>query len=257
MPSNTLNTIFIGQVLYEYDDLASTNAMAEELASKSNPIEGTAIKAHYQWEGKGQIGSSWHSEPFKNVLTSIILNPSFLSLKNQFYLNIISALAVCDVLEQYSINDLAIKWPNDVYVGSNKIGGILVQSILEKTTIKNAVIGIGLNVNQTLWPDELPNPVSMKMLLGRDVNLKECTEILYQKLEYRYLSLKRLKQSELKEEYLSLLYRKDVFSTFENEGEQFLGTIRGIDEEGRLKIERPSGENAFFRSRTIQLITKK
>ena len=254
MLSNPLNTIFIGQVLHQYDDLDSTNALAFEMASKSNPIEGTAITTHYQSEGKGQIGSTWHSEPFMNLLTSIILTPRFLSLKDQFYLNIISSLAVCDVLEHYFINDLAIKWPNDVYVGNQKIGGILVQSILEKASMKYAILGIGLNVNQTLWPAELPNPIAMKMVDGNDIPLEEVRQLLYQKLEYRYLSLKRAKYKELLEEYLELLYKKDVFSNFDQDGKQFMGTIRGIDEEGRLVIEMPNGTFKNFRFRSIRFL---
>lgn len=85
------------------------------------------------------IGRYWHSEPEKNILISYIFYPKELKVSDQFILNIISSLAVRDVVASFC-NSVKIKWPNDIYVDDKKIAGILVQSILRNADIKASVI---------------------------------------------------------------------------------------------------------------------
>src|SRR5581483_6581831 len=113
------------------------------------PAEGFIVRAVEQYAGKGQRGSSWLSAPGMNLTFSLLLEPKFLSLNNQFWLTKALALALAEFVASVLPNTLvSIKWPNDIYVNDCKIAGILVENILEKSTIKFCIAGIGINVNQ-------------------------------------------------------------------------------------------------------------
>ena len=144
------NTLFIGKFSFHLSSIDSTNKFAHNLISKTNPIEGTAIRADEQTAGRGQFGSKWQANPRENITISIILCPKFLLVKQQFLLNAAMALGVYDFINEiigYS-SELTIKWPNDIYVGNQKIAGILIENSIQQDVINNSIIGIGLNINQ-------------------------------------------------------------------------------------------------------------
>src|SRR5690606_4492328 len=105
--------------------------------------EGTVIMAVDQYAGKGQKGTSWQSEPGKNLTFSLLLTPAFLDPKNQFSLTVAMSLAVARWLESLLRAAVTIKWPNDIYVSDRKIGGILIENILKGNIWKSAIVGIG------------------------------------------------------------------------------------------------------------------
>ena len=138
----------MGQVFEEFEMLPSTNQYAQELLSKSKPVEGTVISAQNQHAGRGQIGSSWEAAPGQNLTLSIILYPQFLAIQHQFQLNQSISLGVRDFIAKYVQKPVKIKWPNDIYVNEKKIGGILIQNTLSGSSIQSTIAGIGINVNQ-------------------------------------------------------------------------------------------------------------
>ncbi|HAY71465.1 MAG TPA: biotin--[acetyl-CoA-carboxylase] ligase, partial [Saprospirales bacterium] len=139
----------IGSHRIYLESINSTSTFAQELLSKSNPNEGTVISAGYQTSGKGQGSNKWQSEADKNILLSFILYPKFLKASKQFYLSIFVANAIVNWLDKIIPEQpVRIKWPNDIYVGHQKLGGILIQNTLKADAIEHAVIGIGLNVMQ-------------------------------------------------------------------------------------------------------------
>lgn len=228
---------FIGKTLLEYDELDSTNTFSLDLVSKSNPSEGTVVLTYFQSAGKGQYGRIWESKAGENLTLSIILAPEFLEIKDQFYLNVISSLAVADMLEYYLKDNVKIKWPNDVYVGHNKVCGILIQNNLKGQRILNAVVGIGININQARFHPDIPNPTSIINETREKQDLTEVRNLLFGVFEKYYLELKANNKQSLVKEYEERLYRRGIPSKFKIENKTIEGVIHSINEEGQLVIE--------------------
>jgi len=228
---------FIGKPLLEYESLDSTNIFSQELVSKSSPTEGTTVLAHYQSSGKGQYGRVWESKAKENITLSIILRPKFLAIKQQFFLNVVSSLAVADAIEYYIKDHVMIKWPNDVYIKNNKICGILIQNNLQGQQILNAVVGIGINVNQIDFHKDIPNPTSIKKEAGENIELIELRDLLFGTFEKYYEQLRSGGSEDLKKQYQERLYKKGHISRFRLDEKEVEGVIRSINDQGQLEIE--------------------
>lgn len=247
-------SIIIGRPTITFDTIDSTNDYATSLVSNSNPNEGTVIWAHYQSKGRGQIGSNWSAEPGQSLLMSVILQPRFLMAYQQFTLNILASLAVRSALASYDIA-AHIKWPNDIYIGRKKICGILIQNILQGKSIKNAIVGIGLNVNQDQFDPLLPNPTSMKMVSETVFDITAVKSTVCQHLQEYYHRLMEDGFEVLKEEYVELLYLKDEVSKYEIEEQVVEGKILGITDIGKLQLE-VEGEVRSFNFRELKYLHK-
>lgn len=224
--------------MLDLSQVDSTSAYAQALLSKSKPLEGTVISTFHQTHGRGQIGSHWESEPYKNISLSAILYPDFLEAKDQFQLNQCVSLAIYDLLEKHLPGQpVSIKWPNDIYVGSRKIAGILIQNSLINTQIRSSVVGIGININQMIFVTNPPNPTSLRLETGQDYPLDALVPQVCEHLESRYLQLKAGKMVLLQLDYLRHLYRFGQMANYQrSSGEFFQGIINGVDETGRLKM---------------------
>jgi BirA family biotin operon repressor/biotin-[acetyl-CoA-carboxylase] ligase len=236
-------------------EVDSTNTYAREILKKfSTVVEGTTIVAGYQTSGSGQDGKIWESHKGKNILMSIILQPDFLKPDQIFYLNISIALAVYDFVKSFDISSVSIKWPNDIYAGDRKIGGLLIQNEIEYNRLKNSIAGIGVNVNQELFGADIPNPVSLKNLLNRETDVNACLADLLDCIENRYDQLKKKKFDELYSNYHNALYllgREALF--LDIRGEEFRGIIDGVRTDGRIRMITPQGMR-FFEFREIRYI---
>ena len=244
---NTIeNTLFVGKELYEYSRLESTNQFAIEYLSKNNPSEGTVISTYNQVNGRGQIGSKWESEAYKNISLSIILYPTFLSAQHQFRLNQVIALGVFDCITKYINKKVKVKWPNDIYVEDDKIAGILIQNTLSALKIQSSIIGIGININQKTFISDAPNPTSFSLETGKDFKLNEIRTVLCECIEKRYLQLRAGQEPIIHQEYLNNLYRFMESALFQrNDKNIFNGKITGINKTGKLLIQHNQGEEAF------------
>jgi BirA family transcriptional regulator, biotin operon repressor / biotin---[acetyl-CoA-carboxylase] ligase len=241
------NTLFVGQAIIDLPQVASTNEYALSLLSKSEPAAGTVILTHDQTDGRGQVGNKWESEPGKNISLSVIFYPGFIEVKDQFHLNIFASLAVFDFVKKHLPDrPVSIKWPNDIYVGANKIAGILLQNSLMNTQIRSTVVGIGININQTGFVTNPPNPTSFHLETGHDHGLPALLASLCEFLEGRYLQLKAGKILPLQLDYLQHLFRFGIPASYlRANGQPFEGTITGIDESGRLRLEVQGKEEVF------------
>ncbi|HET6243994.1 MAG: biotin--[acetyl-CoA-carboxylase] ligase [Bacteroidetes bacterium] len=229
-----MKTLFIGQRLIQLDKVESTNIFASELISNSFVPEGTLITAKEQTLGRGQRGTSWISEPGKNIILSVVLKPAFLSVTNQFQLNKALALAVRDLFLHYTLNNVTVKWPNDIYINDAKLAGILIQNQIKNAFITYSIVGIGINVNQEKFPWDIPHANSLKNITGIDYNLNECIEKLCEYIEKRYLQLRS--NFTIDTEYLQNLYKFDQQADF-LVNEQFVkGKITGITTQGKLVV---------------------
>jgi BirA family biotin operon repressor/biotin-[acetyl-CoA-carboxylase] ligase len=238
---NIPETLFTGKNAIFLDQVPSTNTYAMDLIAKTNPPEGTCVYTAYQSAGRGQIGRFWHSADGQNLLISYVFYPKTLKATDQFILNIVSGLAVRDMVAQYC-QTVKIKWPNDIYVGDKKIAGILVQNVLRGTDIKATVIGIGLNINEVSFPADLPNPTSISQVTTKHHDLEEMRNLLSAKLEYYYMKMKTGNYDWLKKMYKSELYKINEVTQFLLEGDNLMtGMIIGIDEQGKLLIQSENG----------------
>jgi len=228
------NTLFTGQQLVFVPECHSTNSLASELATKNILSEGSVIITSNQTAGRGQRGNTWEAAAGMNLTFSILVKPTFLFVKNQFYLTIITSLAVIDFLKDQSVAEVKIKWPNDILVGKKKIAGILIENSLQQETIQQSIVGIGLNINQNNFA--FSTATSLAIVKNQDFDLNQSLNSLMKNFEKRYLQLRSGKLAELKSEYLENLFSLNESQTFISNGKELEGTIEDVDENGELMV---------------------
>ena len=238
-------TLFIGANRVSLETVDSTNVYAKNLVSEKRPPEGTLVTASTQSAGKGQAGSSWLAEPGMNLTASYILYPTFLSADKQFFLNMAVSLAVRELCEEITGHEIRIKWPNDIYHKNKKLAGILIENTISGSQISSSVIGIGLNVNQSHFDPDLPNPTSVKLITGHDRPIAIVISKLNSYIEKYYLQLRQLHFNFLDKAYMVNLYRYHQTASFSRNGQVFKGEITGVTKEGRLIIESGGKELRF------------
>jgi len=240
-----LDSLFAGAKHYHFSEIDSTNKYALNLISKNAPAEGSVISADFQTQGRGQYGRSWMSESTKNLLSSIILYPEFLPLSEQFSLSKAISLAVQSTLHSFlSSKEVKIKWPNDIYCGSKKIGGILIQNTISGSKMTASVIGLGINVNQKKFPANL-NGTSMALELGVDFDKRELLDILMVDIKTEYMLLQRNLQIQDKR-YNDHLYAKNEVRFFEDkEGNLFSAKVLLVNREGNLIVDQDGEYKAY------------
>jgi BirA family transcriptional regulator, biotin operon repressor / biotin---[acetyl-CoA-carboxylase] ligase len=241
----TPNTLFTGQQIIYLPQCNSTNTFAQELLIKNKATEGLVVITDEQTQGHGQRGTNWEAEPGKNITLSLILKPCFLNPQQQFFLNICISLAVLGLVQKYLTPPqlLKVKWPNDIYYGNKKIGGILIQNSISGQFLQHSVIGIGLNINQISFA--VPTASSFAQITRQTYYLPGLIKELLEQLEYRYLQLKRGELNEQKAAYLVNLYRFQEPHSFLINGQLKVGTIVGIDAIGRLNLEIAGSVESF------------
>lgn len=229
------NTLFIGKNLIFVPECHSTNDLAIAKSHEPDIVEGTVVITDNQTAGRGQRGNVWKASPGMNLTFSMILKPAFLQPKDQFYLNIVTSLAVRDFLQTKTDAEIKVKWPNDVLVDGKKLCGILIENQLQGNRISNTVAGIGLNINQRVF--DLPTATSLTLITNKTFILPDVFEQLLSHIEGRYLELVQGKYKELLAHYEQALYWHGIAHRFSSKEELFTGVIRGVDDVGRLKIE--------------------
>ena len=237
------NTLFIGKNLVFVPECHSTNTLALQLSQQPGFADGSVVITSNQTAGKGQRGNSWVVQPGQNLTFSVIVKPSFLAVKDQFLLTVITSLAARDFLISRVNESIYIKWPNDILVRDKKIAGILIENQIHGRQIQSSVIGIGLNINQTEFG--FATATSLRFLGGRETDLNEALQSLLQFLEIRYLQLKQGKVDALKQEYLDALYWKNENHQFRSGDSIFTGVINGVDENGKLQVRTGKDVRSF------------
>ena len=243
-----LQTLFVGRQFRVLPTCASTNAEAQAAEFKNGATpEGLTILAHHQTAGRGQRGNAWQAPPGENLTFSVVLKPTWLPVARQFDLSIAVALAGADALRTIlgPASPVAVKWPNDLYVGPRKVGGILIENTLHGAQIGSSVVGIGLNVNQLIFDPALPNPTSLAGETGHPHERATVLAVLLESLEARYLALRAGRNLEQRAEYRARLYRFGQETTFAFDGRQATGRITGIDARGQLEVQFANGPRVF------------
>jgi BirA family transcriptional regulator, biotin operon repressor / biotin---[acetyl-CoA-carboxylase] ligase len=221
------------------------------LLEKGLAHPGAVVITDHQLSGKGQRGNRWESNPGENLTFSMILRPEFMTADKNFYLNIVTALALTDALMPFH-ESFQIKWPNDIYHHHKKIGGILIENSILSNRIASSVIGIGLNVNQVRFPD-LDDATSLYRIFSRQFDLNEILNTIIFSFDRRWKTLNFGGFKTLEVDYLSRLYALGEKRNFRIDGRITVGIIEGIDPAGRLIVQ-IEGEKRIFSFQEIKFL---
>ena len=214
----------------------STNNYLKKIIVDEGISDYTVVTAKFQTEGKGQLGTKWDSEDSKNLICSVYKKDINIKAQDQFVISALVSLALIKTLRKANLSNLHIKWPNDIMSDNKKICGILIENIVKENYIKDSVIGIGLNVNQTIF-NNLPNATSIKNLLGTSYSKDEILNDLVKNIEFFFNELEKTSINSIFKTYEDALFRINVPSTFKNsKGDIFSGYIKGVTKLGKLKV---------------------
>ena len=237
------------------DETDSTNRWLKEhrdssLVSLSDVAKepSLCVVADYQTAGKGCGTNSWESERGKNLTFSVMLHPVEIPASGQFRISEAVSVALCTTLETYIYNKVEIKWPNDIYVGDQKICGILIENRLQGTTIMDSIVGIGLNVNQQVFRSDAPNPVSMYQLVGHEIDRTALLDAFLKALDETMVS------ETVATDYRSHLYRRDGFYAYRDGHGDFQAKLLNVLDDGRLVLLDTEGNSRSYAFKEVQYI---
>jgi len=215
----------------------------KELLAKGEWQEGERfLYTAFQTAGRGQAGNGWESEEGKNLLCSILLPPR----KNLYFLNIAIGVALLRVIGE----DFTIKWPNDIYFGDKKVAGILIENAIIGNEIKYSIAGIGLNVNQTTFVSDAPNPVSLKQIRGQEYDIERLMNHLFETVQ-RVLNES---EQEVWAYYKSHLYRREGFWPFEDKDGPFEAAIKDVLPTGEIVLEDKKGQERIYHFKQVRYV---
>lgn len=240
-----------------FDEVTSTNDVA--MAAPSLYGEGAVITARVQSAGRGQRGNRWCSAPGENLMFSLVLEPTHILVEHQFRISEMAALAASDAVRTIpgGAVECRIKWPNDLYVGDRKIGGILIEHTLHSEYLSRSVVGIGINVGQRAFDPALPNPTSVANELPAGVpvpTLSAVLEAFCGAFGARYGQSAEM----LHADFMARLWRGDgkLYPYRDTAtGERFEASIRGVDElSGELALALPDATTRRYWFKEIEAI---
>ena len=242
----------LGTPLLRFDSVSSTNDVARELAA-SGASEGTCILAREQTAGRGRQGRSWSSPPDEGLYLSLILRPN-IRAADSAVITLAAAVAVAEVLTLDFDVRTDIKWPNDVLASGRKICGILVESAVERERTQYAIMGIGVNVAQASFPDEIVNSATSLLIeTGRKTSPEEFATRLLERVDRWYrVSMDDTKQLINRWEQLSS-YARGRTVRGESLGNLVEGVTRGLSPAGALIVELDNGETREIVSGEVML----
>lgn len=210
------------------------------------------VVAGHQTAGRGQRGNKWCSNAGENLLFSILLRPGEqLEVCEQFLLSQVVALSLHDTMKCYGI-DAKLKWPNDIYVGKRKLAGVLVELDYSGSFVEQAIIGVGINVNQVLFPVMDRIPVSMKMLLGYGFVTEQVLETVIGCFERYYAELCKGNAEAITAQYTALLLGLNERCCYIDAAGPFEGVIEGVENGGHLLVRRCDGVLSRYAFKEIE-----
>lgn len=229
--------------IIKLSDTTSTNDYLLGL----NTDQDLCVVTDYQSAGKGMGTNSWESEPGKNLLFSILVHPTWLPVNRQYLLSMAEAVAIVEVLG----DGFEIKWPNDIYYGDKKLSGTRIDINLQGSSLKDVIIGTGINVNQEVFHSEAPNPISLKNITGQE---HDRDTLLRDILERFYLYYKKVQDSpqEVVRLYHEKLYRKVGFHSFADKNGTFQAEIVSVAENGIITLHRQNGTLSHYEFKELK-----
>lgn len=242
MPRESIKPNFIR--LHETD---STNRFLREKAPELPSF--TIVTAEHQTAGRGQGSNSWESEAGKNLLFSILVRPTNVQADSQFVLSMAEALAVreavCSLIG--CEDEVSLKWPNDLYWNDMKLSGTLIETALEGKKVRHCIFGTGVNVNQTVFLSDAPNPVSMQNIVGHSLDRDELLQQIAESFAHYFCMVEQGESDIIRKRYHDVLYRRQGYHAFEDGQGRFEAQIIAVGDDGRLLLEdRMAHRRAYY-----------
>lgn len=236
------------------DSIDSTNSYARRIIDNGQYQQGImVVAAEQQTSGRGMQGNHWESARGENLTFSIICQPEGLCASRQFVVSEAIALSIKAALGKYA-DGISIKWPNDIYWNDCKLGGILIECDLRGKMISNCIIGVGINVNQTVFISNAPNPVSLKNITGnahdRNAILTDIASHFAQMLE----CVGSGGEEQIHSIYLDSLYRKHGFYAYEDAEGRFMAEILDVEPAGYLILNDTQGKRRRYEFKEVKFI---
>ena len=231
------NTTWAGQEIYYYDVTDSTNIRAKELAEEGHP-SGTLVVADRQEAGRGRRGRSWDSPSGTGIFMTLLLKPE-MNPNHASMLTLVAAMAVARAISKCAGTEALIKWPNDIVIGGKKICGILTEMSAQFDFINHIVIGIGINVHNEHFPEEIAETAgSIFLQTGKRIRRAELIEQILEQFEHYYAIFMETEDlSGLVREYNSILVNMNKSVRVLDPKEPFEGKARGITKKGELIVD--------------------
>lgn len=237
-------------MIYKLDETTSTNDDARDPRYRHGDI----VWAERQTAGRGQRGHAWTSPEGVNLTFSLVLEPRFLPVDEQFLLSEVIALALTDTFTKCGIAT-RIKWTNDLYAGDRKLVGMLIEHTLSEGRLARTIVGIGINVNQLTFDPALPNPISMALAADRTFDRREVLEIFCGCCKERYEMLRNGDRETIQHDYHDRMYRLGERSPFRlPDGTRFWAVIEGVRPTGELLLRHDDGTQHTYLYREVEFV---
>lgn len=227
----------IGEPFFELHEVDSTNIYAIDKVQANLAAHGTAFFANRQFAGKGQRGKNWISENGSNIILSVVIDPSFLLINQQFALSVMASLAVFDFFSSYAGIETKIKWPNDIFWRDRKAAGILIENHLQGNKWQYSVLGIGININQTEFSPLIQQAVSLKQITGKTYQPVQLAKELCAHLQKRYTALQAGELQAQLAEYNLHLYKINQTVKFKKDSILFKAEVHAVNNRGELLLK--------------------
>lgn len=241
----------IGAKIIQFATLDSTNNYVAKQLLAGTYEPGVVILAHFQTEGRGRRGKFWQSSSGENLTFSFALDTDFLPAHQNFILAKAVSVGIYAFLESILNAEIRIKWPNDMLVSGRKIAGILIESKWVKGH-KKTIVGIGLNINQTHFP-EYVKATSIALELGQKIRMNGLLQKLLNALNAEISLMHKDRFTLIENRYIERLYGTDSWVNFHSQSRNFKGQIRAVDQEGVLLVKSKSGGAVNYRSNEVRI----
>lgn len=237
----------------------STNSFLRELNGGDASFDMELATTEFQTAGRGQKGNSWESEKSKNLLFSILLHPVYVQPSKQFCISEAIALAVVKslkeiVAEESVAKDFSVKWPNDIYWKNKKIAGILIENELFGSTIRDCIVGVGININQQNFISDAPNPVSLYNILGVNTNVEELLDTIIKQFVANVSMIENGQTALLHNEYMDSLFRRKGIYPYRDADSEFMATIKDVREDGRLILTDSDDKERIYEFKEVAIV---
>jgi len=238
---------------YFYNRLNSTNLYANEMLRKRHDQVPFWVRTDDQFAGRGQGHHSWVTEPGLNLTGTLVIFPNNVRASEQFMISKIFSLAAAGFLEMF-IDEISLKWPNDLYAGDKKIGGILIETAIMGQFIDHAILGLGVNINQVNFPPDIPNPISISALTGLKYDLKEMEDLMIECFRNFYHLIESGNYDLVNSQYIKKLYRYNEYSGYRAGTETFTAKIVGVTEFGHLILQSQNGDLQTYAYQEVEYV---
>lgn len=242
--------------IIELAETESTNLYLKKLIVDQHLDELTVVSAEFQSKGRGQMGNTWNANRGENLLFSILIYPRMIFANEQFIISQTISVAISNVLNKI-VDNIKVKWPNDIYWNDKKIAGILIENNLRGKIIDSSIIGVGLNINQKVFSEGLINPVSLFQITGQEYDKSDVLEQIMKEFVYLYNELKESGELDIEEQYFENLYRSQGYHWYQDVGGKFQAQIIDVQPTGHLVLRALNEDNdRIYSFKEVQFINE-